>query len=148
MLGTLNRKQIDNVLHSQVVGRLGCYSDRVYVVPITYAYDGDYIYGHTIEGLKIRMMRNNPNVCIEVEQIENLAHWQTVILWGTYEELKGDNAEDALQLLINRTQPLMTSETSRPKHGLDRAGGMRRTDKRTITFRIKVEQATGRYEKR
>lgn len=147
MLGTLNKKQIDNVLYSQVVGRLGCYSDRVYVVPITYAYDGQYLYVHTIEGLKIHMMRKNPNVCIEVEQMENFSHWQSVILWGTYEELNGNEEEDALQIIINRTHPLMTSETSRPIHGLDRSSGIH-TDKKTITFRIKVEEATGRYEKR
>jgi hypothetical protein len=51
MLGKLNAEQMDHVLRSQVVGRIGCYADdTVYVVPITYLYDGQHIYGHTREG--------------------------------------------------------------------------------------------------
>lgn len=147
MLGKLNRKQIDTVLHSQVIGRLGCSAhDKIYVVPTTYAYDGTYLYGHTIEGQKIEMMRQNPHVCLEVDVIHSMAHWQSVIVWGTYEELKGQAAEDALQELVVRVQPLLTSETSRPRHGLDRSGDIRPSQK-TVIYRIKVEEATGRFER-
>ncbi|MTI22205.1 pyridoxamine 5'-phosphate oxidase family protein [Fulvivirga sp. RKSG066] len=148
MLGTLNRPQIDNLLYSQIHGRLGCTADgKVYIVPLTYAYDGDYIYVHTIEGLKIKMMRKNPQVCFEVERIDDMAHWQSACLWGSYEELEGQQAEDGLQLIINRTHPFMTSDTSRPKHGLDRPG-QPRPRKASVIFRIKVNEATGRFEKR
>jgi nitroimidazol reductase NimA-like FMN-containing flavoprotein (pyridoxamine 5'-phosphate oxidase superfamily) len=38
MLGTLNSRQIDQVLRSEVVGHLGCYLDgKVYLTPISYA---------------------------------------------------------------------------------------------------------------
>lgn len=48
MLGMLNDAQIENVLQSLVIGRIGCHANgRTYVVPVTYAYDGKYIYGHT-----------------------------------------------------------------------------------------------------
>jgi len=41
MLGVLSDEQIDQVLRSEVVGRIGCHdAGRPYVVPITYAYDG------------------------------------------------------------------------------------------------------------
>lgn len=54
----LFRKQIEHVLHSLIIGRIGCHTDnRTYVVPVTYAYNGKYICGHTKEGLKINMMR-------------------------------------------------------------------------------------------
>jgi uncharacterized protein len=147
MLGTLNKTQIDNLLNGQMIGRVGCYAnEKVYVVPITYAYDGDYIYGHTIEGMKILMMRRNPDICFQVDKIENMAHWRSAILWGKYEELESKDADDALQFFINRVQPLMSSETNRPKHGLDRKGI--RNLKKTVVFRIKIEEIAGRYEKR
>jgi nitroimidazol reductase NimA-like FMN-containing flavoprotein (pyridoxamine 5'-phosphate oxidase superfamily) len=88
MLGDLTINQIENLLYSQLIGRIGCHTDEItYVVPITYAYDGTYIYGHTKEGMKINMMRINPKVCFEVDFIYNLSNWRSVISWGNYEEL-------------------------------------------------------------
>jgi uncharacterized protein len=69
MLGELKPEQINAVLFNEVVGRIGCHGEgRTYIVPITYVFDGDAVYGHSAEGLKIRMMRANPNVCFEVDQ--------------------------------------------------------------------------------
>ena len=45
MLGTLQSTQIEDVLKGQLVGRIGCSTEgEMYVVPISYAYDGKYIY--------------------------------------------------------------------------------------------------------
>ncbi len=58
MLGELNQEQIEQVLRSEVIGRLGCHaSGRTYVVPVTYAYDGERIICHSGLGRKIEMMR-------------------------------------------------------------------------------------------
>ena len=41
MLGELNRSQIDEILESQAVGRIGCHAGgKTYVVPVTYVYEG------------------------------------------------------------------------------------------------------------
>ncbi|MDC1504172.1 pyridoxamine 5'-phosphate oxidase family protein [Winogradskyella sp.] len=83
MLGNLNSRQIEHVLQSLIIGRIGCHADnKTYVVPVTYAYDGTYVYGHTKEGLKIEMMRKNPSVCFEVDVMENMSNWRSVIAWG------------------------------------------------------------------
>ncbi len=124
MLGTLNATEIEELLHREVIGRLGCLSDgRVYVVPITYAYDGECVYAHSGDGMKLRAMRANPEVCFEVEQVDDLARWRSVIAWGTYEELRGDEATRGMHVLIERLRPLMTS-------------------------RIRLRERTGRFERR
>jgi nitroimidazol reductase NimA-like FMN-containing flavoprotein (pyridoxamine 5'-phosphate oxidase superfamily) len=75
MLGTLTDAQIDRLLHTESVGRIGCHAGgRPYVVPVTYVYDGSAIYGHTGDGMKVRMMRENPAVCFEVDRMESLAN--------------------------------------------------------------------------
>jgi len=61
MLGILETDQIEDLLGSQVVGRIGCHADDLtYVVPVSYAYDGSCIYAHSEEGMKIAIMRKNP----------------------------------------------------------------------------------------
>jgi len=148
MLGTLNKIQIDNLLRSQAIGRIGCNAEgKTYVVPITYAYDGENIYAHTIEGMKTRMMRANPEVCFEVDHIENMANWQSAIVWGTYKELEDQEAEEALQILVNRVHPLMTSETTRPVHSLERRRTSLKTNIRMVVFSINVKETSSRFEK-
>jgi uncharacterized protein len=148
MLGKLNNDQIEQLLRTQVVGRLGCHhDDKIYVVPITYIYDGQYIIGHTQEGMKIHMMRENPNVCFEIDKVDNMANWESVIAWGVYEELQGYDARLAMQKLINRMQPLMIDETNAPTQGMEThlldTGGIK-----VVVYRIKILEKTGRFEKR
>ncbi len=94
MLGELNKEQVEQVLKTEVIGRIGIYADKkIYVVPVTYAYDGTYIYGHSKDGMKIKMMRKNPQICFEVDVMQNMSNWQSVISWGEFEELKDTNEQ-------------------------------------------------------
>ena len=100
MLGELNAEEIEEVLHSEVIGRIGCVSDGwPYVVPVSYAYDGESIYAHSAEGLKISAMRDSPRVCFEVERIESMKKWRTVIARGQFEPVWRDDEERAMDLL-------------------------------------------------
>ena len=96
MLGQLNDTQIQNILSSQAVGRLACTDGKQpYIVPVTYTYDGKYIYGQTNEGTKLKMLRKNPNVCFEVDMMTDMRNWQSVIVFGKFEELKNEQAKKA-----------------------------------------------------
>ncbi len=149
MLGELNPEQIESVLAASVVGRIGCYADgKIYVVPVTYVYHNGFIIGHTGQGMKTAMLQKNPECCFEVDVMQNMANWQSVIAWGTFEELSGDEAATAMKKLINRLMPLMSSETSQPTHGLVET---HRTDThhiKAVVYRIRLKEKTGRFEKR
>lgn len=148
MIGTLNKYQIDTFLRCEVIGRIGCSVDGVtYVVPITYVYDGKNVYSHTKEGRKTAMMRQNPIVCFEVDHIHNMANWQSVISWGRYQELKGKAAEQALLTIANRVHPISTSETSVPRHGLERPHEPVSPEFKLVVFKITLTESTGKFEK-
>ncbi len=149
MLGTLSKTQIDQVLDSQVVGRIGCYADgKVLVVPVTYAFDGAYIYAHSKEGMKIKMMRKNPKVCFEVDVMDNMANWRSVILWGEYEELKTSGSQEkGMKILTDRLLPLVASETIRSDEHHSMRPQMVEKEQKAIVYRIKITERTGRYEK-
>lgn len=144
MLGVLNSRQIEQVLHSEVIGRIGCLDrGRVYVVPITYVYDGTSVYGHSVDGVKLRAMRADPRVCFEVEQVDNLANWRSVIAWGTFEELRNQDAEAGMRLLVDRLMPLLVSSTSGPAHEQGH-----QTSRQAMVYRIRLDERSGRFEKR
>ena len=107
------------------------------------------IYGHTDEGLKLRLMRANPNVCFEVDHVENIANWQSVVVWGTYEELRGEEADKALVLLLQKFLPLITSKSADAPHGLSGYVDYRIQTalRHGLIYRINVTKKTGRFEK-
>ena len=141
MLGELNADQIEDLLRTEVIARIGCLRDgRVYVVPITYVYDGTYVWGHAMDGAKLSAMRADPRVCIEVEHVDDLSNWRSVIAWGTFEECHHDDWAAGMTLLVERIMPLLTL----PPHQSppDPAGPHRGT-----VYRIRLETKTGRFEK-
>lgn len=149
MLGELTTNQIETVLQAEVVARIGCHAeDTTYVVPTTYAYDGEYVYGHTKEGMKIDMMRKNPKVCFEVDTMENMSNWRSVIAWGTFKELKEpEERKMAMQKLMDRVMPLLTGETT-ISHAMTDVHGKSFEAMKGVVYRIKLTKKTGRYEKR
>ena len=147
MFKGLDTEQIESVIAENIVGRLGCHADdKTYVVPVSYAYDGKCIYVRTFEGLKISMMRKNPNVCFQVDSFEDMADWKSVIAWGVFEELTDEEERnEGLKILINRTLPGISSETMKlspawpfPTDDYTKIEG--------IVFRIRLTEKTGRYE--
>jgi nitroimidazol reductase NimA-like FMN-containing flavoprotein (pyridoxamine 5'-phosphate oxidase superfamily) len=151
MLGMLNAAQIDQVLRSEVVGHLGCHGDgKIYVAPMSYVFDGEYIYGHAAEGMKLRMMRANPQVCFQVDHIENLANWVSVIAWGEFEEVADEDAKSAMQVFLDRMEPILASETALSPHRSPAVGGPAIDMKGDVAifFRIRLTERTGRFEKR
>lgn len=75
-------------LERAAVGRLACARDnQPYVIPIYFALHREHLYAFTTPGQKIEWMRTNPRVCVEVD--ERIAHdrWQSVVVFGHYEEL-------------------------------------------------------------
>ena len=148
MLGTLTEIQMNNLLTMQTVGRVG-YSDgkKSYITPVTYAFDGKYIYGQTNEGLKLDVMRISPFVCFEVDSMLNMANWESVIIWGYFEELEGKDAIKGREYLYNSILDLLTSSTVHlHEHGPAR--DTKETDRiKRIMYRIRITEKTGRFEK-
>jgi uncharacterized protein len=148
MLGELNETQINNILSSQVLGRMACTDGKQpYIVPVTYTYDGEYIYGQTNEGMKLNILRKNKNVCFEVDMMTDMRNWQSVVVVGKFEELKKEEAAKAREILFGRIFSLMTSSTVHA-HEHETSGELDEgTRIKHVMYRIKIKKVTGRFEK-
>lgn len=150
MLGELNAQEIEEVLATEVTGRIGCHADgRTYVVPITYAYDRGDVYCHSPEGLKLQMMRKNPVVCFEVDRVEDMGNWKSVIANGRYEELGGRDAIAAMDVLIKRFVTIGQQGEPHPSYIFRESEteppGSDGTE--IVIFRIRLTEKTGRFER-
>jgi nitroimidazol reductase NimA-like FMN-containing flavoprotein (pyridoxamine 5'-phosphate oxidase superfamily) len=101
----LSGDEIEEFLRSQRIARLGCHAaGTTYVVPLIYAYEAGAVVAVTSEGRKTAMLRENPRVCVEVDEYDadGKGSWRSVIAYGDYEELSAGAVEPALALLRER----------------------------------------------
>lgn len=148
MLGKLNDTQIEKLLQDQVIGRIACHAQgEIYLVPINYVYRDGCVYGHSGEGKKISMMRQNPEVCFEVDDIHSIFQWQSVIAKGIYEEITDvEEKQQAMQGVIHRIMPLVNSPEGHPSHGITEKDSDIGTTVELVVYRIRLEEKTGRFE--
>lgn len=148
MLGKLNESQVEALLKGQAIGRIACHAQgKTYLVPINYVYKDGYIYGHSGVGKKIQMMRENPEICFEVEEIQSVFRWQTVIAKGRYEEIEDiEEKQQAMQGIIHRIMPLITSPEGHPSHGITERDSDVGTTVQLVVYRIKLTEKSGRFE--
>ena len=150
MLGELSPQEIEELLASEFTGRIGCHAGgRTYVVPITYAYEQGDVYCHSPVGLKLRMMRENPAVCFEVDRIKDMGNWRSVIANGRFEELRGRDAIAAMDVLIKRFVAIGRPDQPHPSYIFreSEAEPARADGREIVIFRIRIAEKTGRFER-
>jgi nitroimidazol reductase NimA-like FMN-containing flavoprotein (pyridoxamine 5'-phosphate oxidase superfamily) len=144
LIHELNRQECLEVLKRTTLGRLACEQDgQPYIVPVSFNLDGGYIYSFATVGQKIRWMRANPLVCLEVEEITHRRQWTTVLAFGGYEELTNSAEHAAAQrraheLFATRDrwwEPATAKTASNEPHAV-------------VLYRIRVDRLTGRRASR
>ena len=114
-------------------------------MPVNYWYDGEDVYCHSAEGQKLRMMRANPSVCFEVDTMRDMTHWESVVAQGRFEELGPKETTQVITSFDRWLRPRKPSTTADPASVVDPDDPSR---PRTVAFRIRLGQKTGRFEKK
>jgi uncharacterized protein len=136
MITTLTDAQASDLLQSSRIGRLGCIvNGEPYIVPINFSFEGDCVYSHSLPGVKITSLRQNPRACVQVDAIEGDLRWSSVLAFGNFEEIvEPDEREEILREFLKRF-PLLTPVES----AIAEAG----TRLQIIVFRIRIDRITG-----
>ena len=124
-------------------GRIGCSrADQPYVVPFVFQLDpaGTCVYSISTVGQKIDWMRQNPKVCIQVDDMVDAFNWTSVVAFGRYEEIRdAEHDEDlrrqAAALFEQRAQwwfPALGKVAYGEEHHA------------TVVYRILIDRLTGR----
>jgi nitroimidazol reductase NimA-like FMN-containing flavoprotein (pyridoxamine 5'-phosphate oxidase superfamily) len=147
MLAELNESEIRDIIKDNSTGRLG-YTDgvNVYVIPMNYRYNENFITCYSLEGKKIDIMRNNRSVCFEIDQITNSNHWKCVVINGLFEEIT--NEYELAQL-----RPLYTEYALRKRSSLpDDSNILKPTDlmeeprSKQVFYKIIYDVVSGRSQ--
>jgi uncharacterized protein len=109
----MNNGQIKEVLGRVGYGHLGlARGHHPYVVPVHYAFDDPFIYIYTTEGKKTEIIRANPEICLQVEDVQDEKNWQSVMITGTAEQIIDlKEREHALEFIL-ASNPTLTPAVS------------------------------------
>ena len=137
----LNETECREIFSRASSARLGCaLNDQPYVVPVGIAYEEDYIYVFSTMGQKIKWMRSNPHVCVQIDEIRSQSDWVSVIANGEYQELPEPQFEDernhARKLLQQRHHWWLNAMAERRIR-------LRDEEIKPLFFRIRVSSVTG-----
>ena len=147
MVDDLSQEQILQVLKSNFLGRLGLHDGyKTYVVPTNYVFDGKFILAHAVEGAKIKIMRQFPAVCFEVEEVENANNWRSIMAWGWYQELTEERERfNAMKLFVDKQLHVKLPHPSREIRPATTNPGKTKMEK-TVIYRIVLNEFKGKYE--
>lgn len=136
---SLGREEIDAILARNHVGRIAYGRDnRIDIEPIHYVYADGWIYGRTSHGAKLETTGYawSP-VAFEVDEVEGLFQWRSVVVHGGFYTVPADGAEwerqewsRGVELLRGLVPETFTGDDPAPH--------------RDVLFRIAVQEATGR----
>jgi len=122
------------------IARLACVrNNQPYVVPIHVDLDREFLYSFATQGLKIDWMRQNPLVCVEIDELSPQTHWASVVVFGRYEELpplpEYQDLRRVAEQLFQR-HPMWWQPASVPLAGHEQ--------RPPIVFRIRIDRMSGR----
>ncbi len=132
----LNSYDARKLFEKSSIGRLGCIVEGgPYVVPINFHLEGEHLYSHSLPGLKITGLRENPLACVQVDEILDDLHFKSAIAFGRFEEMQGEDArQEVLGKLLRRFPMLTPVESALANDG---------SPPPVIVFRIKIDRFTG-----
>ena len=136
MMKMLSDDEARRLFQFAKIARLGCIvNGEPYVVPINCHLEDDCLYSHSLPGLKISGLRENPRACVQVDEIESDLHWRSGIAFGKFEEITKSNERAEVLGKLLRKFPMLTPVES--AIAVDGAAA------EVIVFKIRIERVTG-----
>lgn len=129
----LTEQECRELLARNHVGRIAYQiKDYVNIVPLGYVYHGDWLACRTQEGSKVSVLRQSPYVAFEVDEVEGLFDWKSVVVQGSWyeEDRPTSGREETLAALRAVAPSVLTPDDPTPF--------------RDILFRIHIREITGR----
>ena len=136
VFSTLSDAEARTVLARNALGRIA-YSrhNRVDIEPLNYVVDADWMYGRTSAGSKISTLAHQHWCAFEVDEVQSMFEWTSVVVQGTFHVLNPDgdatnSYQHGLAVLRAFYADTLLDEDYAPH--------------RTTLFRISIDTITGR----
>lgn len=109
----MSKNEVNELLGRMNYGHLATSrNDQPYVVPVHFVYEDPVIYVYTTEGKKSEIIKENPQVCLQTEDVKNNQDWQSVVVTGEAVQIDDADERDKAMRLLSAANPTMTPAVS------------------------------------
>jgi len=99
---------IEEIIKQSRVCRLAMVDgDKPYVIPMSFGYDGSLYFHSALEGRKIEVLKKNPQVCFEFDEVTKLVKNKDACEWGM-----------AFKSVIGEGEAVFVEDITQKAHGL------------------------------
>lgn len=134
----LEQEEALEILSEADVAHIGMVVDgKPYVTPMSFVLDGDHVLFRTMPGRKLRALRANGDVCIEVSSFDSeTGDWASVIVTGNARETEDHKTgERAIHLLLDKYRESIGSPL--------RPGGLQPLEGLPHVIQVEIESVSG-----
>jgi len=139
-----DKKEIEQILQHSSLCRLAMVDkDKPYLVPMNFGYREGALYLHSArEGRKINLIRKNPNVCFEVDEIIRFRKAKLACDWGVeYKSVIGSGKAVFLADPEAKRQAFDIIMAQYSDEAFDYSDNML---EKTLVIKIEIETMTGK----
>ena len=143
----LENQESNDLLRENHFGHLAFIADnKSFVIPITYYYDSDEnkIIAYSGPGHKIDSMRINPSVAFQVEEVNSINSWRSVLIHGEFEEINGAEAKYELHKFAEGVKNVISEKENRNLQYISEFSSDIYAGGTTIVYKIKITDIIGK----
>lgn len=147
MIVKLGKLKCINLLRNNYIGHLAyVFNNQPYVVPITYYYDDSFhaIIGYSGIGHKIKALRINSAVSLEVPEIDSVNSWRSVLVLGTYREFLASSAKISLHNFSEGVKDIIKRKEGKDLKFLSEFSSKIYKEGLPVVFKIDIKEIIGR----
>ena len=136
------------VLGSNHIGRIGyIFGQSPFIIPITYYHDQEEkcIISYSAEGHKMEAMRRYDIIALQVDEIDSIQQWKSVLVQGRFEEMEGSDAKYYLHRFAAGVKEAMAKKNKEvPKFIKDFSSKIGNRGM-PIVYRMVITEISGKY---
>ena len=143
----LTTSAITRVLRNNYLGHLAYLSQgKPSVIPITYYFDPteNILISYTAEGHKIDAMRKNNLVAVQVEEMQSMFNWESAMVHGTFEELKGSIAKQKLHQFTEGVKSIIQRKEHKEVEFINEFSSKLYSRGIPIVYQVKILEIVGK----
>jgi len=139
-----NREDIENILRKSKVCRLAMVDgDKPYMVPLNFGYSDGCLFFHCAkQGRKIDLIKKNPNICFEVDELIRLKKASLACDWGIdFKSVIGSGKAQFLEDSKEKIQALNAIMSQYSGRTFEYPDEML---EKTLVIKVVIEEMTGK----
>ncbi len=150
MIKDLEHEKRLEILGNNYLGHLGFISEKKpFVTTITYFYDAveKCLLSYSDNGHKIDAMRKYEDVSLQIENIQSIQDWSSVLVHGKFEELLGSAAKKYLHKFAQGVQDTIERSKGEKPNFIGDFSSRLQEREMPIVYRININDITGKIRK-